>query len=80
MTDRAEGPGLGAGGWKRIAAITAAAALLFAVVRLLPTGTNLSHMDFRVSGPNVIEFCRMRNIRVMDDVELIALLARRREQ
>jgi|CZKI01.1.fsa_nt_gi hypothetical protein len=61
MTDRAEGPGLGAGGWKRIAAITAAAALLFAVVRLLPTGTNLSHMDFRVSGPNVIEFCDPAN-------------------
>ena len=41
--------------------ITAAAAALFAVVRMLPTGTNLSHMDFRVQGANVIEFCDPAN-------------------
>ena len=41
----------------QIALITAAALALFVVVRLLPTGTNLSHMDFRVTGGNSIEFC-----------------------
>jgi len=61
MTDRAQVAGLGAGGWLRISAITAAAALLFAIVRELPTGTNLSHMDFRVQGANVIEFCDPAN-------------------
>ena len=35
-------------------------------------------LDRHFSAPNVIEFCRMRNIRVMGDVELLALLARRR--
>jgi hypothetical protein len=46
---------------RSIAAITAAAVALFVVVRLLPTGTNLSHMDFRVQGGNVIEFCDPAN-------------------
>jgi hypothetical protein len=36
-------------------------AVLFFVVRELPTGTNLSHMDFRVQGGNVIEFCDPAN-------------------
>ena len=46
---------------RRIAVITASALALFAVVRELPTGTNLSHMDFRVQGANVIEFCDPAN-------------------
>jgi hypothetical protein len=39
--------------------ITAGAAAIFAALRLLPTGTSLSHMDFRVDprGGNAIEFC-----------------------
>jgi len=47
--------------WRGIAAMSACAAALFAVVRSLPTGTNLSHMDFRVQGANVIEFCDPAN-------------------
>jgi hypothetical protein len=47
--------------WRRVALISAAAAALFVVVRELPTGTNLSHMDFRVQGGNVIEFCDPAN-------------------
>ncbi len=47
--------------WRQAALITAAAVALFVVVRELPTGTNLSHMDFRVQGGNVIEFCDPAN-------------------
>jgi hypothetical protein len=61
MTGGADTPGPGARQWLGVAAITAAAAALFAAVRLLPTGTNLSHMDFRVQGANVIEFCDPAN-------------------
>jgi hypothetical protein len=43
------------------ATITLVAVALFITVRLLPTGTNLSHMDFRVQGGNVIEFCDPAN-------------------
>jgi hypothetical protein len=55
------GTRLGSPEWRGIAAITAGAAALFVGVRLLPTGTNLSHMDFRVQGGNVIEFCDPAN-------------------
>lgn len=41
----------------RVARITLVAVALYLVVRALPTGTNLSHMDFRVEGENVIEMC-----------------------
>ena len=56
MSGAAEGRGPSPAQWGRIAWITAAAAAHFVVVRELPTGTNLSHMDFRVRGGNVIEF------------------------
>jgi hypothetical protein len=56
--------------WKRTAVITAAAAALFVGVRLLPTGTNLSHMDFRVQGGNVIEFCDPANPQFLPVVDV----------
>ena len=43
--------------WRQIGLITAVAVALFALFRWLPTGTNLSHMDFRATGANSIEFC-----------------------
>ncbi len=45
--------------WGQFAAITGVALAIFVIMRQLPTGTNLSHMDFRVDprGTNVIEFC-----------------------
>lgn len=45
--------------WRQVAAISAGAGGIFLALRLLPTGTNLSHMDFRVDakGANTIEFC-----------------------
>ena len=42
---------------RQVFLITVGALALFAVFRWLPTGTNLSHMDFRATGTNSIEFC-----------------------
>jgi hypothetical protein len=46
---------------RQIAIITGAALALFLVVRWLPTGTNLNHMDFRVEGRTALEFCDPAN-------------------
>lgn len=43
--------------WRSIALISLGAVALYAGFRFLPTGTNLSHMDFRVKESNSIEFC-----------------------
>lgn len=61
MSGSAQAPRLGAREWRGIALLSAAAVALFVVVRELPTGTNLSHMDFRVQGANTIEFCDPAN-------------------
>src|SRR5471032_3011953 len=42
---------------RQLAWITAGAIAVFGFLRFLPTGTNLSHMDFRVNAKNSIEFC-----------------------
>lgn len=42
---------------RRIYTITAGAIILFVVLRALPTGTHLSHMDFRATASNSVEFC-----------------------
>ena len=47
--------------WWRTGRITTVAVALFVSFRLLPTGTNLSHMDFRVEGSNVLEMCDPAN-------------------
>jgi len=46
---------------RSIAIITGVALALYVVVRLLPTGTNLNHMDFRVEGKGALEFCDPAN-------------------
>ncbi|MFT3784505.1 MAG: hypothetical protein QM790_21035 [Nibricoccus sp.] len=46
--------------WGKVLLITAVALGIYTVVRLLPTGTNLSHMDFR-AGAGSIEFCDPAN-------------------
>ena len=43
--------------WRQVGFITLAAIVIFAFLRWLPTGTTLSHMDFRVDAKNSIEFC-----------------------
>lgn len=45
----------------QVGLITGAALALYLGFRLLPTGTNLSHMDFRVGSGNSIEFCDPAN-------------------
>src|SRR5207344_1352744 len=35
--------------------------ILFVTVRLLPTGSNVNHMDFRMEGKGAIEFCDPAN-------------------
>lgn len=47
--------------WRQLGLISLAAIGVFAFMRWLPTGTNLSHMDFRVDTPNAIEFCDPSN-------------------
>lgn len=46
---------------RQVALITAVALALYVVVRLLPTGSNLNHMDFRTEGKGAIEFCDPAN-------------------
>lgn len=46
---------------RQVLIITAVALALFLGVRLLPTGTNLNHMDFRVEGKGALEFCDPAN-------------------
>ena len=46
---------------RQIGLITAGALAVFLFFRFLPTGTNLNHMDFRVSGKNSIDFCDPSN-------------------
>jgi len=41
--------------------ITAVALVLYVGARLLPTGTNLNHMDFRMTGKGALEFCDPAN-------------------
>ncbi|MFI5358328.1 MAG: hypothetical protein ACHQ4G_13435, partial [Opitutales bacterium] len=48
---------LGRRAQRQIVFITVVALAVFVVFRRLPTGTNLSHMDFRATGANSIEFC-----------------------
>ena len=56
-----DGRSLSSGQRRQVALITLAAVAVFVVFRVLPTGTNLSHMDFRASGKNSIEFCDPAN-------------------
>ncbi|HYD85254.1 MAG TPA: hypothetical protein VEA63_14410, partial [Opitutus sp.] len=55
------GPALTSRQLRQIAIITGVALLVFAMFRWLPTGTNLSHMDFQVDAPNAIDFCDPSN-------------------
>ena len=62
------GPGLGTD-WRSVAWITAAALALYAGFRLLPTGTNLHHMDFQVQGRGALEMCDPANPQFIPVVE-----------
>ena len=47
--------------WRQFVWITLAAVSLYVFFRLLPTGTDLNHMDFRATGKNAIEMCDPSN-------------------
>ncbi|HLP01879.1 MAG TPA: hypothetical protein VK163_07630 [Opitutaceae bacterium] len=61
---------LGRRQWWQVAVITAAALAAFWLVRRLPTGTNLGHMDFRVAGGNGIELCDPANPQFLPVVDV----------
>jgi hypothetical protein len=46
---------------RSIGLITGTALVLYVVVRLLPTGSNVNHMDFRMEGKGALEFCDPAN-------------------
>lgn len=54
----------------RIVRITLVAIVLYIGFRVMPTGTNLSHMDFRVEGENVIQMCDPANPQFMPVVNV----------
>ncbi|MEO6993260.1 MAG: hypothetical protein ABI273_06505 [Lacunisphaera sp.] len=47
--------------WRQVAIISVVAIALFVGVRSLPVGGHLSHMDFRMAGKGVLEFCDPAN-------------------
>jgi hypothetical protein len=46
---------------RQIGLITAVALALYVGIRLLPAGSNVNHMDFRVEGKGALEFCDPAN-------------------
>ena len=52
---------LGSAQWRQFFWITLAAVSLYVFFRFLPTGSDLNHMDFRVTGKNAIEMCDPSN-------------------
>jgi hypothetical protein len=46
---------------RQVAIITVVALGLYALVRLLPVGSNVNHMDFRLEGKGGLEFCDPAN-------------------
>jgi hypothetical protein len=54
----------------RILVITLVALGIYAGFRRLPAGTDLNHMDFRVSGGQAIEFCDPANPQFIPVVEV----------
>ncbi|MBI5380815.1 MAG: hypothetical protein HZA31_02830 [Opitutae bacterium] len=67
--------------WRQTWLLTGLAAAIFLVVRSLPTGTNLSHMDFRPEGKSLLEWCDPANpqfisvLQVRSPVTLAVLLS-----
>lgn len=63
----------------QIVLITAVALGLYLFFRILPTGTNLNHVDFRVEGGNAIEFCDPSNPQFIPVVAMRSPVATRLE-
>jgi hypothetical protein len=54
----------------QILLLSAGALALYLLVRLLPVGPNLNHMDFRVEGKGALEFCDPANPQFIPVVEV----------
>ena len=59
--DEAARPAVAPDQKRQIILITVVALALYVVVRLLPTGSNVNHMDFRLEGKGTLEFCDPAN-------------------
>lgn len=57
----ARSSGLSSGQKRSVGFITGTALVLFFAVRLLPVGSSVNHMDFRMEGKGVLEFCDPAN-------------------
>ncbi|AOS43042.1 hypothetical protein Verru16b_00080 [Lacunisphaera limnophila] len=64
------GAGLGARG--QVLVITSVALALYVGIRLLPGGSNVNHMDFRVEGKGAIEFCDPANPQFIPVVSVLS--------
>jgi hypothetical protein len=61
-TSRDSERGLGPRQWRQVALITIGAVALYAGFRVLPTGSNLNHIDFKTGGsPGSLEMCDPSN-------------------
>ncbi len=56
-----ESPKLAQARKRQVILLTVAALALYVAVRLLPAGSNVNHMDFRMEGKGVLEFCDPAN-------------------
>jgi hypothetical protein len=59
----------------QILLLTAGALALYLLVRLLPTGPSLNHMDFRVEGKGALEFCDPSNPQFIPVVQVRSPIA-----
>lgn len=57
---------------RQVALISLGALLVFGFFRFLPTGTNLNHMDFRVTAKNSIDFCDPLNPQFIPVVAMVS--------
>lgn len=58
--------------FRQIALISLGAIAVFLFFRFLPTGTNLNHMDFRVTAKNSIDFCDPLNPQFIPVVAVVS--------
>jgi hypothetical protein len=66
----APGKSLDAARWRQLAFLTLGAAALFVLVRLLPTGTNVPHLNYVPAGRSIIQTCDPSNPQFLPATEV----------